>query len=123
MHATLTVVAGPDAGREFRLAGHDTFLAGRGPDCHYRPGYDDPYICPRHFLVEAHPPRCRVIDLHSRTGIKLNGGKVEAAELADGDEVRAGQTVFRFNLAGPKPVARPAPAAATAEATALPSGP
>lgn len=123
MHATLTVVAGPDAGREFRLAGHDTFLAGRDPDCHYRPGYEDPYICPRHFLVEAHAPRCRVIDLHSRTGIKVNGGKVEAADLSDGDEVRAGQTVFRFNLAGPKPAARPAPAAATAEATALPSGP
>src|SRR5688572_26229918 len=114
MHATLTVVAGPDAGREFRLAGHDTLLAGRNPECHYRPGYADPYICPRHFLVEAYAPRCRIIDLHSKSGIKVNGHKVSDADLADGDEVRAGQTVFRVGLPRATTFAKNGAAAVTA---------
>jgi len=104
MPVKLTVVTGPHAGQEFRFADRDTFLAGRASDCHFQLAYDDPYFAPRHFLVEANGRRCRIIDLNSRTGIKVNGQRVGSAELADGDEVRAGQTVFRVTVpavAGP----------------------
>src|SRR5436309_1206569 len=110
MPVQLTVVAGPQAGQEFRFDDRDTFLAGRAPDCHFRPAYDDPYISPHHFLLLVGAPRCRVIDLNSRTGTKVGGRKVEAAELSHGDEVRAGQTVFQLSVvaapAPPRPAAR-----------------
>jgi len=118
MQVTLTVVAGPDAGREFKFQGRDTLLAGRAPDCHFQPGYADPYVAPRHFLIETHPPRCRLIDLNTKSGTKVNGHKVEEVELATGDEIRAGQTVFRVTLPADLPTAKAAPA--TAEMPAMP---
>ena len=44
------------------------------------------------------PPHARVTDLESRAGIKVNGKKVSCVELAEGDEVRIGQTVLRVGL-------------------------
>jgi serine/threonine-protein kinase len=114
MPVRLTVVAGPHSGQEFPFADRDTFLVGRAPGCHLQLAYDDPYSSLRHFLVEANGARCRVIDLNSRTGIKVNGQRVESAELTDGDEVRAGQTVFRVSVGppadGPPPAHRAEPA-------------
>jgi eukaryotic-like serine/threonine-protein kinase len=114
----LTVVAGPHAGQVFPLADRDTFLVGRTTDCHFRLAYDDPYLSDRHFLIEVSAPRCRVIDLESRNGIRVNGHKVLTAELASGDEVRAGQTVLQLSLvpvAVEAPPAKPAPRVKQAE--------
>jgi eukaryotic-like serine/threonine-protein kinase len=115
---TLTVVAGPDAGREFRIQGRDTFLAGRAAECHFRPGFDDPYIAPRHFLIDVHLPRCRLIDLNTKSGTKVNGQKVPEKDLATGDELRAGQSVLRLTLPPDVPPGKGAPA--TAEMPAMP---
>jgi serine/threonine-protein kinase len=103
MPIKLSVVAGPHAGKEFPFEGRDTFLIGRTSDCHFRLSDTDPFLSPRHCLVELNPPRCRVIDLNSRRGIKVNGERVESAELADGDEIRAGQTVFKLSIPTPAP--------------------
>ena len=125
MHVQLTVVAGPHAGQAFPLHDRDTFLVGRTPDCHFQLSYDDPYFSRRHFLVEVNAPRCRVIDLNSRNGIKVNSQKVSVAELAHGDEVRAGQTVFRLSVEGPDAptVGHPARWAPPGSPTALPDVP
>jgi serine/threonine-protein kinase len=112
--AKLTVVAGPHAGQFFPLADRDTFLVGRTSDCHFRLA-DDPYLSDRHFLVELNMPRCRFTDLGSRNGTRVNGRKVATADLASGDEVRAGQTVFQLTIApGDASPAKPAPAATSA---------
>ena len=110
MPAKLTVVAGPHAGLIFPLANRDTFLVGRTPDCHFRLA-DDPYLSDRHFLVELNVHRCRVTDLGSRNGTRLNGRKVPTADLANGKSyvlreawcraafelnTREGQTRVRF---------------------------
>lgn len=100
MLVTLSVVAGPHAGKEFRFEGRDTFLVGRATDCHFRLSHDDPYFSRRHFLVEIIPPRCRVTDLQSRNGTYLNGSRVEQKELRHGDEIRAGHTTFRVHMEG-----------------------
>ncbi len=99
----LTVISGPHQGQEFVFDGHDTFLVGRTKDAHFRLSYDDPYFSRRHFLVEVNPPRCRVIDLNSRNGILLNGARVQTAEVADGDEIAAGHTVFKVCVVAPAP--------------------
>jgi len=95
MHVRLEITAGPHAGKEFSFDRHDTFLVGRTTDAHLQLSYDDPYFSRRHFFVEVNPPRCRVVDLNSRNGIYLNGKRIDTAELKNGDEIRAGHTVFR----------------------------
>src|SRR6476619_5763735 len=107
MPVTLTVTEGPHAGRTFTFDRHDTFLVGRTEDCHFRFGYDDPYFSRRHFLIEINPPRCRVMDLNSRNGIRVNDEKVTVADLRDGDEVRAGHTVFRVSVLWPGDLLEP----------------
>ncbi len=101
MNVTLTVTAGPHAGREFAFDRHDTFLVGRSKDAHFQFSYDDPYFSRRHFLVEVNPPRVRVYDLNSRNGVSVNGQKARAADLNDGDELQAGHTVFRVSVPRP----------------------
>ena len=98
MQVKLTVLAGPHAGQTFPLADRDTFLVGRCPECHFQLSYDDPYFSRRHFLIEVNAPRCRVIDLNSRNGIRVNGQHVLSAELNHGDEVQAGQSVFQLSM-------------------------
>ena len=93
----LDVIHGPYAGRSFPLAGHATFTIGRHPGQHICLG-DDPHLSRTHCLVEVNPPLIRVVDLGSKTGTVVNGEKVPQANLRDGDEVRAGLTVFRVRI-------------------------
>ena len=103
MQVKLTVTAGPHAGREYTFDGRDSFLVGRSKDAHFQLSYDDPYFSRRHFLIEINPPRCRLLDLNSRNGVLVNGTRVAAQDLADGDEVRAGHTTFQVAVIGPDP--------------------
>ncbi|MFO0810439.1 MAG: FHA domain-containing serine/threonine-protein kinase [Gemmataceae bacterium] len=98
MQVTLTVTAGPHAGKAFAFAERDSFLVGRSREAHFSLPRDDMYFSRRHFLVEVNPPRCRLLDLKSRNGTHVNGTRVESAELADSDEIKAGHTVFRLSV-------------------------
>lgn len=98
MDVQLTVTAGPHSGKVFTFDRHDTFLVGRSKDAHLQLSNDDPYFSRRHFLFEINPPRCRLIDLNSHNGTTVNGERIEVAELKNGDEIRAGHTVFRLSL-------------------------
>jgi serine/threonine-protein kinase len=95
----LDVLHGPYAGRSFPLGGHATFTVGRQPGQHICLA-EDPHLSRAHCLVEVNPPLARVVDLGSKTGTWVNGQKVPQAELRDGDEVRAGLTVFRVRVPG-----------------------
>jgi serine/threonine-protein kinase len=123
----LIVTAGPHTGKEFAFEGHDTFLVGRSKTAHFKLSYDDPYFSRRHFLVEVNPPRIRVFDLNSRNGISVNGAKLRVADLRDGDELRAGHTIFRVScpqVADPDQVPTLGLSAAPAAATlAKPTSP
>jgi eukaryotic-like serine/threonine-protein kinase len=99
MPTTLRIIAGP----HFDYDRHDTFLVGRSGDAHLQLSFDDPYFSRRHFLFELQPPRCRVIDLNSRNGTFVNGVRIETAELQDGDEIKAGHTVFNISIPPPNP--------------------
>ncbi len=103
MKLKLTIIAGPHQGQEFVFDGHDTFLVGRAEDAHCQLPPDDPFFSRRHFLVEVNPPRCRLIDLNTRNGTRLNGVRIQMAEVADGDEIAAGHTVFKVGVIAAEP--------------------
>jgi len=123
MSITLTVVRGPQAGRSFSLDGHETFLVGRSATAHFSLP-DDPYFSRHHFLVESNPPLCRLTDLDSHNGTSVNGRRVKAAELHDGDEIEAGRTVLRVSFAAGEAgsAAAPPPAARTGSTLSVPGG-
>jgi eukaryotic-like serine/threonine-protein kinase len=123
MKLTLSVVAGVHTGSVYTFEGHDTFLVGRTRDAHFRLSYDDPYFSRRHFLVEVNPPRCRILDLNSRNGVEVNGKRVKATELVDGDEIKAGHTRFRVAVVpDPPPEQQPTPVELQPDETHAPSG-
>jgi serine/threonine-protein kinase len=101
LRITLTVTAGPHAGQVFRFTGHDCFLVGRSARAHFRlqPGEArDRHVSRLHFLVEVNPPLCRLHDMGSRNGTRVNGRRVTAADLHHGDEIRAGHTTLKVAL-------------------------
>jgi eukaryotic-like serine/threonine-protein kinase len=92
----LLVTRGPHAQREFEFKEHDSFIVGRSPKAQFRLPLKDKSLSRIHFLVEVNPPLCRLTDLGSTNGTKVNGRRVSAVELGDGDLIEAGETVLRF---------------------------
>ncbi len=98
MPVALTVKEGPHQGREFEFDEHDTFIVGRSARAQFRLPLKDASLSRIHFMVEVNPPQCRLTDLGSTNGTKVNGRKISAADLVDGDLIEAGQTVLLFSM-------------------------
>jgi serine/threonine protein kinase len=98
MRIILTVIAGPHKGLEFFFDRHDTFLVGRSQHAHFRLPAKDKYFSRIHFMMELNPPQCRLIDMGSHNGTYVNGTPVLAADLKDGDQIRAGHTILRVDV-------------------------
>ena len=49
-------------------------------------------------LYDEDLPGYMIEDLQSTNGTKVNGKRIRSAELAEGDEIQVGQTLFRFVL-------------------------
>ena len=81
MKVLLTVIEGPQAGRVFEFDRHDTFIVGRAKAAQFRLSEDDEFFSRNHFLVEVNPPLCRIMDLNSTNGTRVNGRKIQAADL------------------------------------------
>ena len=92
MEIRLTVIEGPHQGRTFTFEGHETFIVGRSKYAHFRLPVKDKYFSRNHFLAEVNPPRCRLMDLGSTNATFLNGQKVGAIDLNDGDLIAAPPT-------------------------------
>ena len=117
----LRVIDGPHAGRAFKFEDHDTFLVGRGSRSNFRLSKMDPAISRSHFLVEVNPPLARLTNLSATNGTKVNGRRVDAADLADGDELRCGHTVLTVGLPHAEPTV-PTPDAGHAPADGAGAG-
>jgi hypothetical protein len=75
-----TVTFGRAAGRAQFALPHDTFMSGV------------------HFAVECRSGGCRVQDRKSSNGTFLNGARISDAMLANGDEIKSGQTIFAVKI-------------------------
>ncbi len=58
----------------------------------------DTFMSGVHFAVECKPGGCRVQDRKSSNGTFLNGAKIQDAMLANGDEIKGGQTIFAVKI-------------------------
>jgi serine/threonine-protein kinase len=98
MQITLTVTAGPHQGRVFTFAEHDSFLVGRSKYAHFQLRGEGRVFSRVHFLIDLDGRRCRLVDLNSRNGTHVNGRKVTATDLKDGDQIRVGHTFLRVTV-------------------------
>lgn len=104
MRVRLRVISGPQTGRDFTFERHETFMIGRSPDVQFCLPQDR-YFSRHHCLLEIAPPQCFLRDLNSTNGTYVNGIKVEAAHLKNGDRIQGGETVLEVEVSG-EPVAR-----------------
>jgi serine/threonine-protein kinase len=118
MSVQLKVIGGPHLGKEYKFLEHDSFIVGRGKQAHFRLPREDRYFSRAHFMVEVNPPLCRLTDLDSRNGTKVNGRRVSSIDLKDGDLIAAGKTLLQVVVA-PRSAVAPA-AESPAIATTLP---
>jgi pSer/pThr/pTyr-binding forkhead associated (FHA) protein len=111
----LLATEGSLKGKEFAFGGKARCLVGRAHDCTLLLPADDHTVSRHHCLLDIDPPAVSVRDLGSRNGTSVNGAMIgrrsqneplapdlaleEAGRpLAEGDEVRVGQTVLRVHL-------------------------
>jgi len=90
----LEIKAGPFAGKRVAVLGGQTVLVGRAPQKANFAVPHDTFMSGLHFAVECGLEGCKITDRNSANGTFLNGAKITAAPLKEGDEIRAGQTSF-----------------------------
>src|SRR5262249_59865205 len=100
MRINLTVKAGPHEGAVFEFHERAHFIVGRSDRAHFRLPVKEKSISRIHFRIERNPPLCRLIDMESTNGTKVNGQKVTIVDLKDGDEITAGKTVLVVSVSG-----------------------
>ena len=109
------MISGPIQGKVFEFDKHDTFVFGRGKECHARLP-KDPRVSRHHFLLEVNPPEATIRDLRSLNGTHVNGvryggrrgdrgaledGRQPASQtvLKDRDLIMVGKTRIRVRVA------------------------
>jgi hypothetical protein len=93
MRILLEIRSGPTSGAKIALTPGQPLRLGRNPKAdHAFP--DDKLMSSLHFAVDHGEKGCRILDLQSSNGTFLNGARVQEAILVNGDEIRAGNTLF-----------------------------
>ncbi len=110
--ADLIVIDGPERGREFALRADQTLGRLQANDIPIH----DAKMSRKNTRIFRQGKHWVVQDLGSKNGTWLNGESIQAERLEDGDEIRVGETRFRFTV-GEKVAEGAADLAAVAKAT------
>jgi serine/threonine-protein kinase len=97
MEVNVRVRSGPHQGQEHLIKGSGTLVVGRSSQAPLSM-HEDRLLSREHFQVEVNPPLCIVRDLGSKNGTKVNGLRVEVAQLRDGDVIAAGESEFAVHV-------------------------
>jgi hypothetical protein len=97
MKVLLEIRTGPNAGNNIPLAPGQPLRVGRNPKADHA-FTDDKAMSGLHFAIDFGQKGCRLLDLDSSNGTFLNGARVKEATLANGDEIRAGATIFVIRM-------------------------
>jgi FHA domain len=98
MGVLLEINAGPMAGKKIAIVTGQTVTFGRAARRAEFPLPHDTFMSGVHFAVECGSGGCRVQDRKSSNGTFLNGAKIQDAMLANGDEIKGGQTIFGVKI-------------------------
>lgn len=98
MGILLEIKAGPFAGKKIPVTTGQTITFGRAEGRVEIALPHDTFMSGVHFAVECGPQGCRVQDRKSSNGTFLNGARIKDAMLANGDEIKGGQTVFSVKI-------------------------
>ncbi len=82
-----------DDGTRFEV-GDEPMTVGRSADCDVV--LTDPTVSKHHFELRPHGGDVVLVDLGSTNGTRVNGLGVRDRVLVDGDAIRVGATVLRF---------------------------
>ncbi|MGB2624795.1 MAG: FHA domain-containing protein [Candidatus Acidiferrum sp.] len=97
MGILLEIKAGPFAGKKVAVLSGQTATFGRSTRAQYAFPHDT-FMSGVHFAVECAASGCRAIDKKSSNGTFLNGARIKDAMLANGDEIKGGQTAFAVKI-------------------------
>jgi hypothetical protein len=126
MGVILEIKSGAMAGQTVGLKTGERVTVGRpGGQAEFVIG-NDTSMSRLHFVVECGTQGCRVTDRKSANGTFLNGRKLREQEptlLANGDEIKAGQTVFHVKIVADEKLASMAPPHEASPARAQPPAP
>ena len=100
MRVVLQILSGPDAGRKAQLGAGQALKVGRTEWADFTVSHDG-HLSGVHFALETDNTNCYIEDLGSSNGTFLNDRPIgEKTALGDGDEIRAGETLFVVRTAG-----------------------
>src|SRR5690348_13836735 len=102
----LRVISGPLAGQTAHIPGDRPLLVGRAPESDLSITSDGE-LSALHFSVEQLDGSYLLRDLGSRNGTQVNRERAREVSLRDGDEIRAGGTLFE--VVRREPIRRYAP--------------
>jgi FHA domain len=104
MAVFLEVKTGSFAGQKIPLPGGQTLIIGRAVERAQFAVPHDKEMSGAHFAVECDERGCRLRDLNSSNGTFLNGARAKEAALANGDEIKSGQTIFMVRILPDNPI-------------------
>lgn len=107
MKLTLNVIAGPDQGKSFELPVGQTMVLGRGDQADIR--VNDPAVSRTHFEASNQGDGLLVADSGSRSGLFVDGAKVETANVALGAIIQVGDTKMKVSVVGEPTMGASAP--------------
>ena len=93
--AWLVVEQGFLVGKQFVIYKNPT-LVGSSPKCHIYL-FKDPAVEAQHAAIHTVGNQYEIEDLRSRPGTHVNSIPVSRARLRNGDQIRIGQTLFRYS--------------------------
>jgi pSer/pThr/pTyr-binding forkhead associated (FHA) protein len=96
MRVVLEVVSGINRGKQIKVRAGEKVRVGRARPAEV--AIADNFMSGLHFALECDADGCRLRDLNSRNGTKVNGELVIEAPLKDGDKIFAGRTNFSVRL-------------------------
>ena len=97
MKIVLEIISGAYAGRKKALRAPLVLVVGRGESADWILP-EDTTMSSRHFEVSVTHDGCFVTDLNSTNGTTVDGQRISQRPLDDGNEIRAGSTVFRVSM-------------------------
>jgi pSer/pThr/pTyr-binding forkhead associated (FHA) protein len=89
----VVAVSGPHAGLEYDLD-RNRVTIGRGPGVDL--AFDDAAMSRQHAAFDFVDGRFRIQDLGSTNGLRVNGNRVQASDLENGDKIEVGTLVLQL---------------------------